>query len=123
MQTNPLLVKLVLPEEETSTTAARAALKRVHINIFDLVSERFANEGCVCSVSTPHAPSRLEPLRGQSADIQRRPSQPSAGDAPTQSSGHRASLSCTSMQGLRACSLHTVCGPRPRAAVPAHSSY
>jgi hypothetical protein len=34
------LVKLALPEE-TSTTAARAALKRVHINIFDLVSERF----------------------------------------------------------------------------------
>ena len=27
--------------EEASTTAARAALKRVHINIFDLVSERF----------------------------------------------------------------------------------
>jgi hypothetical protein len=37
---NRWLVKLALPEE-TSTTAARAALKRVHINIFDLVSERF----------------------------------------------------------------------------------
>jgi hypothetical protein len=39
---NPLARQagLALPEE-TSTTAARAELKRVHINIFDLVEERF----------------------------------------------------------------------------------
>ena len=37
---NRWLVKLGLPEA-ASTTTARAALRRLHINIFDLVSERF----------------------------------------------------------------------------------
>ena len=37
---NRWLVKLSLPEE-SSKTAARAAVKSVHINIFDLVEERF----------------------------------------------------------------------------------